>query len=155
MTDSALPPPPGFLPIPIDIGFIGVVGPLYMNVGGETLALGFRVEMRHCNPMQICHGGMMATFVDMLLPFAAFQQSGMSGRFLPTVHLEQDFLAPAPLGAWVEGRGELLRATKSLVFAQCVVTADGETCARASGIFKIGKETGGPGLMSLLSRMKD
>jgi hypothetical protein len=45
----------------------------------------------------------------------------------------------------VEGRGERLRTTKSLIFAQCLVTADGEPCMRASGIFKIGKEMGGGG----------
>lgn len=150
MTETPLPPPPGFRELPVDIGFIGANGPLWISTEGDRLRLGLRVEMRHCNPMRICHGGMMATFVDMLLPFTAFWDSGMGGRFLPTVHLEQDFLAPAPLGCWLEGRGELLRATRTMVFAQGVVTADGEVCARASGIFKIGKETGGPGLAGFL-----
>lgn len=154
MTDT-LPPPPGFRAIPIDIGFIGVNGPLCVNLDGEKFKLGFRVEMRHCNPMKVAHGGMMATFADMLLPFAVFHQSKMPGRFLPTVHLSQEYLAPAKLGAWVEGTGELLRQTKSLVFAQGVITADGEICGRASGIFKLGPETGGMGLSNLLSQLKD
>jgi uncharacterized protein (TIGR00369 family) len=153
MTDTP-PPPAGFRPIPLDIGFIGAVGPLYINLDSPKLALGFRVEARHCNPMQICHGGMIATFIDMLMPFAAIQQGNLAGRFLPTVHLSQEFLAPAPLGSWVEGGGELLRATRSLLFATCHVTADGEPCASGSGIFKMGAETGGMGLSRFLEHMR-
>ena len=155
MTEEVLPAPPGFIAIPFDVGFIGANGPLHVRIAeGEKLKLGFRVEMRHCNPMRICHGGMLATFIDMLMPFAIVHESQMAGRFLPTVHLAQEFLAPAPLGAWVEGTGELLRTTRNLVFAQCLVTADGENCMRASGIFKLGKEMGGLGLSHFLSRLK-
>jgi hypothetical protein len=32
----------------------------------------------------------------------------------------------------------VLRTTRSLVFAQGLVTADGQTVARVSGVFKIG-----------------
>jgi uncharacterized protein (TIGR00369 family) len=139
--------------VPLDIGFIGVIGPLYLNLDDDRLALGFRVEMRHCNPMRICHGGMMATFVDMLMPFAAIHQGKLQGRFLPTVHLSQEFLAPAPLGSWVEGTGQLLRATRTLLFARCEVTADGTPCASGTGIFRMGPESGGMGLSRLIDRM--
>jgi acyl-coenzyme A thioesterase PaaI-like protein len=54
------------------------------------------------------------------------------------VSLQIDYLAPAPKGAWVEGRAQVLRSTRSLVFAQGLVTADGQTVARVSGVFKIG-----------------
>jgi uncharacterized protein (TIGR00369 family) len=153
MTDA--PPPPGFRTIPLDIGFIGAVGPLCVRLNDAGIALGFRVEMRHCNPMQICHGGMMATFIDMLMPFAAIHQGKLGGRFLPTVHLTQDFLAPAPLGSWVEGTGELLRQTKTLVFARCAVTADGKPCASGTGIFRLGEEIGGGGLSRFLEQLRE
>ena len=101
-TDAPAPPPPGFREVPIEIGFIGVNGPLWINVEDEkVLKLGLRVEMRHCNPMRIAHGGMMATFIDMLMPFGIMYETKMAGRFLPTIHLSQEFLAPAPLGCWV------------------------------------------------------
>jgi hypothetical protein len=57
--------------------------------------------------------------------------------FLPTVNLACDFLAPAPLGAWVEGRAELVTRTRNLLFAQGIAAADGVTCLRANGIFKV------------------
>jgi uncharacterized protein (TIGR00369 family) len=154
MSDD-LPAPPGFRAIPFDTGFIGVNGPLWVNIEDEkALKLGFRVEMRHCNPMKIVHGGMMATFIDMLMPFAIMWETKMPGRFLPTVHLSQEFLAPAPLGSWVEGTGQTLRTTKSLVFAQCLVTTDGAPCGRASGIFKLGPEIEGIGMTAMLKSLK-
>jgi uncharacterized protein (TIGR00369 family) len=133
--------------------FIQHNGPLYLRTQDGRFQLGFRVERRHTNPMQICHGGMMATFIDMLMPFAAIHQGKLQGRFLPTVHLSQEFLAPAPLGSWVEGTGKLLRTTKTLIFARCDVTADGQPCASGNGIFRLGPETGGVGLSRLIDQM--
>lgn len=153
-TTDVLPPPPGFMAFPMEIGFIGVNGPLYLDVNGPKLKLGMRVEMRHCNPMRIAHGGMMATFIDMLMPFTITFESKSPGRFLPTVHLSQEYLAPAPLGCWMEGTGDLLRMTRNLAFAQCLVTADGEPCMRASGVFKLGQEVQGIGLGAMLQRMR-
>ena len=66
-----------------------------------------------------------------------YQGSG-ERRFLPTISLQIDYLATVPLGAWVQGEGQVLRTTRSLVFAQGLVQADGKLVARVSGIFKIG-----------------
>jgi uncharacterized protein (TIGR00369 family) len=120
-------------------GFIAVNGPLYLKKLNPGVLLGFRVEVRHCNPMGICHGGMIATFCDMLLPISAhYLSSDIGRRFLPTISLQVDYLAPSPLGAWVQGQAQLLRSTRSLVFMQGLVSADGEAVARVSGVFKIG-----------------
>lgn len=131
--------PEGFKPRRFGEGFIGVNGPLYVKKLQHGILLGFRVEPRHCNPMGICHGGMIATFCDMLLPISAHHLSEEVGqRFLPTINLQVDYLAASPLGAWVQGEAQLLRATRSMVFMQGLVTADGQNVARVSGIFKIG-----------------
>jgi uncharacterized protein (TIGR00369 family) len=120
--------------------FIGINGPLYLRRVGDRVQMGFRVEKRHTNPMGICHGGMMASFCDMLLPFCAHRQSvEVRDRFLPTISLQVDYVAPAPLGAWVQGEADVLRVTGSLVFAQGLVSVDGATAARVSGILKIGQ----------------
>ncbi|HVP85481.1 MAG TPA: PaaI family thioesterase [Rhizomicrobium sp.] len=135
MTDTQIPE--GFAPFKLAIGFLETNGPLYGKWTGQHLLLGFRVEKRHCNPGMVCHGGMMATFADMLLPIAARFQSQEDMGFLPTVNLTCDYLAPVPLGAWVEGRAEPIKTTKNLLFAQGVATADGQPVLRANGIFKI------------------
>jgi len=140
MTDAAPAVPDGFVPLPFLFGFVGVNGPMYVKRAEGKLRLGFRAEERHCNPMRIVHGGMLATFADLQLPFAARFQAGMPGNFLPTVNLSLDYVAAAKMGAWIEGETEVLRKTRSLVFAQCRITADGALAVRANGLFKIGPE---------------
>lgn len=136
---QALGVPPGFKPFRATRGFVAVNGPLFLRHEGEFFRLGFRVEERHCNPMNICHGGMLATFADMLLPIGTVMQvPELHERFLPTVSLQVDYVGPAKLGAWVEGEMQVLRITRTMVFAQGLVRSDGEVALRCSGVFKIG-----------------
>lgn len=129
--------PDGFRPFRFSTGFIENVGPLYGKTQDGRLLMGFRVEMRHCNPGQVAHGGMLATFADMFIPIAARVQAKADVGFAPTVNLNLDFIAPAKLGSWVEGTAEFLRAGKTLFFAQGTATADGVLCLRANAIFKV------------------
>ena len=156
VSTAALPIPEGFKRIPAfsNDDFIAHNGPLYIRqklIGGvSSVQVGFRVEQRHCNPMGICHGGMMATFCDMLLPLSIHRKAPEIGmRFLPTISLQLDYLAPSPLGAWVQGEADVLRVTRSMVFSQGLVRADGELVVRLSGIFKIGKPFTPPGMVKV------
>jgi len=135
---SASAIPDGFVPVRVGGPFIGVNGPFYARLEGQRLLLGFRVEERHSNPLKMCHGGMLASFADMLLPCAAMYQTASDRRFLPTISLQIDYLAPAMLGAWVQGQADILRSTRNMIFIQGLVTADGEPALRISGIFKQG-----------------
>lgn len=129
--------PEGFAPFRMSLGFLEANGPLYGRWDGTHLRLGFRVEERHCNPGMVCHGGMLAFFADMLLPIAARFQAEIDMGFLPTINLTCDYLAPAPLGAWVEGTAEPVKITKNLLFAQGLAGIDGAPVLRANGVFKI------------------
>ena len=119
-------------------GHVDHVGPLHARMSNGRLHLGFRVEKRHTNPLQICHGGMLATLADMQLAMSVLYQAGGERRFLPTISLQMDYLAPAPLGSWVHGESEILRSTRNMVFVQAIVRADGVPALRASGVFKQG-----------------
>lgn len=132
--------PAGFVELPFAGGehFLSLTGPLYAKRDGNKLVLGLRVEKRHCNIAGICHGGMLMTFADMQLGLGARFDSNEDFGFMPTVSMTADFLAPAPLGAWVEGRTDLLRATRNFVFCQCIVSSNGAPAVRASGIMKAG-----------------
>lgn len=131
--------PDGYLATAMGGEFIRANGPMYLKRSDGRVWLGFRVEARHCNPAQILHGGMMASFCDMMLPVCAtYLVPALARRFLPTINLQIDYLAPSPLGAWIEGEAQVLRTSTSLTFIQGLVTADGQPVARASGIFKIG-----------------
>lgn len=137
--------PGGFAVLASGGQFIGVNGPLYFRDEEDRVQLGFRVESRHTNALGICHGGMIATFCDRLLPLAARRQAlQIAGSFLPTISIHVDYLRPIRLGTWVEGEAEGLRVTRTMVFAQGLVKADGQTVARVSGILKIGPQIENP-----------
>jgi uncharacterized protein (TIGR00369 family) len=138
--EAVIDVPSGFVPLAMGGQFMAVNGPLYVRVAAGRAQVGFRVLARHTNPMDNCHGGMLASFGDMLLPICIHRQSAEVGhRFLPTISLQIDYLAPAPLGAWVQGEADVLRVTRTMVFAQGLAQADGAPVMRVSGIFKIGQ----------------
>jgi len=100
--------------------------------------MGMMIEQRHCNPRSVCHGGMLSSFADMLLPYGAMYALGMNRRFTPTISLQLDFLAPVNLGSWIEGTCEPLRSTSNLLFVQGLIKHKDEIVVRASGLFKWG-----------------
>lgn len=69
--------PAGFHLMTMGGAFIAHNGPFYLLHEGEVVKLGFRVEPRHCNPAGICHGGMLASFADMLLPTTIHRKAAM------------------------------------------------------------------------------
>ena len=121
-------------------GYLQANGPFFAKWNGERFVLGFRVEQRHCNSSGVCHGGMVATLCDVLLTVGSNIQSGLS-RFLPTISMTCDFLGPARDGAWIEGRVDVLRTTRNLLFAAGLLEVAGEgPIARTSGVMKVSGE---------------
>lgn len=109
-------------------------GPFYQKAEGEGFVRAFRVLDRHLNRAGIIHGGMLATFADMILGQTVH---GSIGGPAFTIRLVTDYLGPARAGDWLEGRGRLLRKTRSLAFAEAQISAGGRSVAKASGIFRI------------------
>jgi acyl-coenzyme A thioesterase PaaI-like protein len=128
--------PEGFEPRHAGGPFLEPVGPIWLRrqEGGATF--GIRIERRHCNNQAVAHGGMLATFADLVLGIGGAQQAGTPGHFV-TVSLVTDYLAPAPLGAWLECRPALLRRTSRLMFVEGRFEADGTPVLRASGVFSL------------------
>jgi acyl-coenzyme A thioesterase PaaI-like protein len=127
--------PEGFGP-KLDAGpFADANGPLFIRHADQ--ALGFEVRREHCNPVNSCHDGWLSAFLDMQMPLIAIRDHAIRDRFLLTVSLSLDYLAPAPIGAWVEGSATVLRCTKSLVFIQGLVSSSQVLLMRGSGVYKI------------------
>lgn len=133
--------PEGFIEFPGTMGFIETTGQLMIKQLDNDAYLGLRIEAKHCNPANICHGGMLMTFADMQLGIGAQALTGVQ-KFLPTVQMSCDFVAPAQNGAWLEGRTQLIKRTRSLIFATCILTADEKTVFSCSGIMKIPSDNG-------------
>lgn len=117
--------------MPLDVGYNAAFGRTYVNTAERKI--GFRVGPQHLNPVGSCHGGAMATFLDMQIVAAG---DGPYETHKPTISLTVDFLAPAPLGAWVEAEVSCQKATRRMVFTQALVTVDGEVVARSSAIYR-------------------
>jgi uncharacterized protein (TIGR00369 family) len=129
------PTPEGFQPVQIGGHFATHTAQLHARWLDNHLQLGFRVEAHHVNPGNACHGGMLATFADILISSAAQYQTDIPRQFLPTIHLQMDFMAPAPLGSWVQGQAEVLKVTRKMLFSHGLIEADGVAAVRASGVF--------------------
>ncbi|MFW2829190.1 PaaI family thioesterase [Sphingomonas sp. ID0503] len=119
--------------------FADHVGPLYMTLdaldAGEAVRFGFRVADHHCNPRPICHGGMLSTFADIALARGIRVVSDIPAP-LPTITMSLDYLAPAPLGAWVDARVSVTRIGGGTCFAQALMYAGETPVLRASGVYK-------------------
>ena len=145
-------PPEGFLRIDFNRGrpeptFNSHIGNLYMKRGDkgsrDEFVLGFRVHQHLCNPAGSLHGGMMMTAADLVGTMGGGVLVGLR-KFLPTVNMTCDFVAPARVGDWVEGRAEVVRQTRSLLFTHIYLTVGEEKIMRASAIAKIPSGDGLP-----------
>lgn len=135
--------PAGWTRLPLSKGFAEVNGPVYGRVAPSgNLMMGFRVGPAHLNGLMVCHGGMLMSVADMLLCFTVTWAD--PERFVLTVSMGSDFLSSAHAGQWVEGEGRLLRMGRSLAFAECLMTADGEPCLRAHATLKLPREPNAP-----------
>jgi uncharacterized protein (TIGR00369 family) len=138
MSTDPVDAPPDFAPVTIGGAFATHNGPLFARWRAAHLQLGFRVAPQHVNPGQQCHGGMLGMLADILISTAAQYQAEIPRQFLPTISLQMDFMAPAPLGSWVQGEAQILRVTRNLIFSQGLLHADGVLVLRTSGVFKRG-----------------
>ncbi len=138
-------PPDGFRPINFGRGgtpanFNTHIGTLYGRRGEkgtpDAFVMGFRVQPHMCNPVGGLHGGMMMTVADLCAGLGVNVLNGLR-HFLPTVSMTFDFVAPAKVGDWVEGRCEIVNLTRNLAFTHIYLTVGSRRILRASAILKI------------------
>ena len=129
--------PEGWYRLRAPSGFIETVGPVYWREAGDLPEMGFRVAPHLVNPVGFCHGGMLATFADLVLGFGFGHIVG-NGAFVPTIGLTCEFLAPAPGASWVTGKAEVLRRGRRIGFGRCVLVCDAAgPVLHATGSFKL------------------
>ncbi len=131
---AAANPPAGFAPIESWSAFGWENGPIFERRTEEGLQRGFRVAEKHGNAGGFCHGGMLMTFADILLASAVYT---VAKPPMVTVRLSVDFIAPAPVGAWVEGRAWVTGVDDRIVSGQGNITVDDTIVAALSGAFMV------------------
>jgi acyl-coenzyme A thioesterase PaaI-like protein len=127
-------PPDGYAPKDL-VGFEDLIGPLYARTGAEGEPIqGFRVQPHHVNGRGACHGGMLVAFADLAWGkrLAAY---GFDAGWA-TVRLTTDFLAPAPLGAWVEASSTVVGRDGDLFTLRGDIRAGELVVMTGSAIYK-------------------
>lgn len=126
-------------------GFAGLIGPLWVRKEGvfnegvrdeaQAWAYGLLATADHLNPAGLVHGGLLTALLDHGLSAMAWQ--ALDRRACVTVQLDTHFLAPARAGQFLEVRGQLLRATSSLVFMRGELSVAGNIVATGAAVLKV------------------
>jgi uncharacterized protein (TIGR00369 family) len=117
-------------------GYPALIGPFWYKREAEGgFRYGFTAEPRHLNLGGVVHGGMLMSFADDVLGMTVWQAAGQ--KPCTTVQLSTQFIAPMKLGEFVEGRAEVMRTTRSVVFVRGLVMVGDRTIVHADGIWKI------------------
>jgi acyl-coenzyme A thioesterase 13 len=115
--------------------FETLTGPFYMRglpVGGYECA--FMPENRHANGMGNIHGGALMTFAD----FALFAHAHdlMSEHPCVTMQFESQFVGGAVPGKMIESKGEIVRATRTMIFIRGLISQGDKPVLAYSAILK-------------------
>ena len=109
-------------------------GPFFFRRDEKGLVSAFRCEEKHMNGGGVMHGGCLMTFADFAL--FAIAHDAMQDSYGLTVAFTSEFLDGPKVGDYIEARGEVLRAGRSLVFVRGMVTTNEKPCLNFSGTIK-------------------
>ncbi|MBC7835543.1 MAG: PaaI family thioesterase [Phycisphaerales bacterium] len=135
MSEDRMPPASADWKTMVVEGYPALIGPFQARREGEAWAYRFVPEARHLNIGGVVHGGMLMSFLDDVLGLTVWAASGR--KPVTTVQLNTHFISPARLGDQLEGRADVLRATRSVVFVRGALTVEGRIVAAADGVWKI------------------
>ncbi len=110
--------------------------PIYSRKTSDVVVLGLVAEAAHTNSRGFVHGGLISALADNAMGLSCARRLG-DETSLVTVNLALDFLGSAQVGQWLEFDTVFVKPGNTLAFAQAFVTADGEPCARANGVFRV------------------
>lgn len=126
-------PPDGWVPGTFRDTFADRAGPYYWRVEGGP-GVGFFSKPHHANLGSVIHGGALLTLADMVL-FAVCRPS-LENSHAVTVSLNSEFLNPGPIGVFIHGEGETVKAGKSLMVARGTIYAADLPLLSFSGVLK-------------------
>ena len=114
--------------------------PLYARAFADRLVLGLWLREPHTNSRATAHGGLIAALSDQAMGMSCgvrLRADGVQATSLWTTSLSIEYLGAGKLGQWLEFDTTFARVGKTLCYAECNVSADGETIARAHANFRV------------------
>ena len=131
------------------MAIIGAVGGSFEGYGvdGEDLgwATGRFVPLElACNPHGTVQAGVHAVLLDAAMNFAINAALTGRDRTQATIEMSTELMRPARLGSPYRLRGEVVRLTRQIAYAEASVTdGDDKLISRATGTFLVHREVSG------------
>jgi acyl-coenzyme A thioesterase PaaI-like protein len=118
-------------------------GPFYCRLSAEgARQSAFRVMRHQLNCNEVVHGGCLMAFADFALFWIAYDELRAAGAV--TASFSSEFLDNARQGALIEATGEVLRATKSMIFVRGLISSGRRPLLNFSAILKKSTPRGAP-----------
>lgn len=114
--------------------FEDMIAPFYFNEEGDDTKCAFISERKHCNGHGMLHGGLLMTFADFAM--FAFARPVLENGAAVTAGFSSEFISAGPKDALIEATGEVVRATRSLIFVRGTIFTGDTTIMTFSGILK-------------------
>ncbi len=117
--------------------YSAALGPSWTIVRNGVLTVALQAQEHLGNDnLGIIHGGAMMTFADMALGTAVGHANDFQPNFV-TSQLSIQLVSAGRVGQFITCTPEVVRKTRSLVFARGLIEADGKVLASAEGIFSL------------------
>ena len=115
--------------------FEDLAGPFYYRVSEDGAPVcAFRAEKKHLNGGGFLHGGLVMTFADFSLFVIA--RDVIDGSRTVTATFNGELVGTAREGDFVECRGEVVKAGRSMVFVRGLITCGDEPVMSFSSVLK-------------------
>jgi len=101
----------------------------------NTWLYGLLTRADHANPAGAVHGGILVAFADHTL--GCYVEAAADGAPNVTIQLNTHFLAAVVPGSFLELRGEVTRATGSMVFVRGLLAVGERDVAAVDGIWRV------------------
>lgn len=111
------------------------LGPFCVKYEGGRARCAFQPRREHLNGGGAIHGGALMSFADFAL-FSIAHNALASGVKAVTLTCNCEFIGAGDLEGWVEAEGEVLRDTRTLVFARGLITQHNRPVLAFSGTLK-------------------
>ena len=117
-------------------GFGAYAGPVLRNDEGAFI---FEIADHHLNADERLHGGMMMTLASIVLGSVAKETAAEKapGATVRLLSLNCDFVSAGEKGDTVEGRAEVTRATRTVLFISGELRVGTRMLMTATGVYAI------------------
>jgi acyl-coenzyme A thioesterase PaaI-like protein len=111
------------------------IGIAWRKRQGDSLIYGLQTQSDHANRAGAIHGGILVAFADHTL--GCYVDAAADGAPNVTIQLNTHFLAAVEPGSFLELRGEVTRATGSMVFVRGIISVGQTDVVAVDGIWRV------------------